>query len=318
MATRALVCPEAHAVIARGPGRAPDSSTDIDSISPAFSQSEKEWQDQDEDVIRVNTDLVVLNATVLDHDGKFINGLKRTDFRVFEDSAEQKIVSFSTEETPFAAAILLDTSGSMETRMTLARSGAIHFLDGLRDQDVAAVYNFDIKVNQIQDFSAGRDLPPKAFGLKTKTMTALNDAVMRSADDLSKREEKRRAIIVLSDGGENSSHASADKALNHALQAGVTIYAVNMGEEGPGRDLNGTAILKNFAQKSGGRYIDSPGGQKLRDAFAEVVEELGHQYTITYKSTNHARDGKWRAIDLQLSRTDATVRTRKGYRSAKS
>src|SRR5438105_15031469 len=78
MATRALVGPEAHAVIARGPGRAPDSSTDIDSISPAFSQSEKEWQDQDEDVIRVNTDLVVLNATVLDHDGKFINGLKRT------------------------------------------------------------------------------------------------------------------------------------------------------------------------------------------------------------------------------------------------
>src|SRR5713101_8228221 len=76
-------------------------------------------QQQDEDVVRVNADLVVLNATVLDKDGKFVSGLKRTDFRVFEDGAEQKVATFATEETPFAAAILLDTSGSMESRLTL-------------------------------------------------------------------------------------------------------------------------------------------------------------------------------------------------------
>src|SRR5438093_12360484 len=136
-------------------------------------------QEQDEDVIRVSTDLVVLNATVLDKDGKFVGRLKRGDFQVFEDGNEQKISAFSTEETPFAAAILLDISGSMESRLTLGRSAAIRFLDGLREEDVAAVYNFDVKVDQIQDYSPGRDLPAKAFGLKTKTMTALNDAVVR-------------------------------------------------------------------------------------------------------------------------------------------
>jgi len=114
---------------------------------------------QDDDVVRVNTDLVVLNATVIDKDGKFISGLKRSDFKVFEDGAEQQVAGFTAEETAFAAAILLDTSGSMETRLTLGRSAAIRFLDGLRDEDVAAVYNFDVKVEQMQDFSPGRDLP---------------------------------------------------------------------------------------------------------------------------------------------------------------
>ena len=275
-------------------------------------------QDQDDDVVRVNTDLVVLNATVLDKDGKFVPGLKRSDFQIFEDGAEQKLASFTAEETPFAAAILLDTSGSMETRLTLGRSAAIRFLEGLRDEDVAAVYNFDSKVEQMQDFSPGRDLPARAFALRTKMMTALNDAVLRAADDLAKRSEKRRAIVVLSDGGENYSRASSDKALDHALQAGATIYAVNMSETGPGRDITGSSILKNLADKSGGRYVASPGGQELRDSFAAIAEELGHQYTLVYRSINRSRDGRWRTIQVKPARADITVRTRKGYRAPKS
>jgi VWFA-related protein len=295
--------------------------SDARSASPAFPSAtptpEKPDQDQD-DVIKVSTDLVVVNVTVLDKAGKFVPRLKRADFHLFEDGEEQKISSFSAEETPFAAAILLDTSGSMETRLTLGRGAAIRFLDGLRDEDVAAVYNFDAKVEQIQDFSPGRDLPAKAFKLKTRNQTALNDAVLLAADDLGKREERRRAIVILSDGGENYSHASADKALDKALQTGATIYAVNMAEKGPQRDLLASGILQNFATKSGGRYVGSPGGQELRDAFAEIAEELGHQYTLAYRPTNHARDGKWRAIDVKLSRTDVTVRTRKGYKAPKS
>jgi VWFA-related protein len=277
-------------------------------------------QDQD-DVIRVSTDLVVVNVTVLDSNGKFVPRLKRTDFHIFEDGKEQKIASFSAEETPFAAAILLDTSGSMESRLTLGRGAAIRFLDGLRDEDVAAIYNFDAKVEQIQDFASGHDLPAKAFGLKTRNQTALNDAVLQAALDLGKREEKRRAIVILSDGGENYSRASSDKALDSALHAGATIYAVNMGVEASLRqagDSIAAGILKNFATKSGGRYVDSAGGQTLRDAFAEIAEELGHQYTIAYRPTNPGKDGKWRAIDVKLSRTDVTVRTRKGYKSPKA
>jgi len=272
---------------------------------------------EQDDVVRVSTDLVVVNVTVLDKNGKFVPGLKRADFEVFEDGTPQRISTFSAEETPFAAAILLDTSGSMESRLTLGRSAAIRFLDGLRDEDVAAVYSFDTKVEQWSDFSPGRDLPQRVYGLKSRTMTALNDAIVRAADDLGKREEKRRAIVVLSDGGENFSHASSDKALDRASLANATIYGANMAEQGPTRDLAGAAILRNLTEKSGGRYIDAPGGLDLRDSFASIAEELGHQYTIGYRPTNHAHDGKWRTVQVKLSKPDVTVRTRKGYRAPK-
>ena len=126
------------------------------------SQFAQQFQDQKpaasptpaepDDVVRVTTDLVVVNITVLDKNGKFVTGLKRADFQIFEDGAPQRVSTFSAEKTPFAAAILLDTSGSMESRLTLGRSAAIRFLDGLREEDVAAVYSFDTKVEQWSDF----------------------------------------------------------------------------------------------------------------------------------------------------------------------
>jgi len=289
----------------------PTAHTHLSSTSSAGTQ-------QGEDVVRVNTDLVVLNATVLDKDGTFVSGLKRGDFQVYEDGKEQRLANFSAEETPFAAAILLDISGSMESRLTLGRAAAIRFLEGLRDEDVAAVYSFYNKVEQWQDFSPGRDLPARVFGLHAKGQTVLNDAVLRAADDLAQRAERRRAIIVLSDGGENSSRASSDKALDHASQAGATIYAVNMAETGPTRDIVGTSILRNLAEKTGGRYIAAPGGQELRDSFAAIAEELGHQYTLSYRPLNRERDGRWRAIDVKLSRSEVTVRARKGYKAPKA
>jgi VWFA-related protein len=91
-----------------------------------------------------------------------------------------------------------------------------------------------------------------------------------------------------------------------------------MAEEGPKRDLAGAAILKNLTEKSGGRYIDAPGGLTLRDSFASIAEELGHQYTIAYRPVNRAHDGKWRTVQVKLSKPDVTVRTRKGYRAPKT
>lgn len=279
-------------------------------------------QDDDDEVVRINTDLVVMNVTVVDAQGKFVHGLKRSDFKVFEDGREQPaeiISTFSTEETPFAAVILLDTSGSMESRMTLARSAAIRFLDGLRPDDVAAVYKFDAEVERVQDFSPSRDLASMAFGLQARGMTSLNDAIVRAAQDLAERPEKRRAIVVLSDGMDTRSRASAEKALNRALAAQATIYTVDIAAThgpNPGNQQN-AAVLRNFATKSGGRFIATPGGQALREAFAGIIEELSNQYTIAYRPTNRARDGKWRTLEVRMSRPELAARTRKGYRAPK-
>jgi len=277
-------------------------------------------QKDDEEVVRVNSDLVVLNVTVTDGQGLYVHKLSRPDFKIFEDGREQRISLFSVEETPFAAAILLDTSGSMETRLTLARAAAIRFLEGLREEDVASVYHFGSDVEQLQDFSPGRDLPPVAYDLSSKGMTALNDAVLRAAKDLAQRPEKRRAIIVLSDGADNRSGATAEKALNAALAAGATIYTVDMMDPAAhgAEKMVAAGALKNYAVKSGGRYVSKPGGAALDEAFRGILEELSNQYTLGYRPENAARDGRWRAIQLKLSRPGLSARTKNGYRAPKS
>jgi hypothetical protein len=121
----------------------------------------------------------------------------------------------------------------MEGRISLARSAAIRFLDGLREDDVTAVYTFHSKVEQMQDFSQSRDLTPRTFGLNPTGMTVLYDAVARAATDLARRPEKRRAILVLSDGEDTQSAATLDKALSTALNANATIYTVDMADREP-------------------------------------------------------------------------------------
>ena len=277
---------------------------------------------QDDDVIRVNTDLVVLNITVTDKAGNYVPGLRASDFTILEDGKEVSaglVSSFSVQESPFASVVLLDTSSSMESRLSLARSAAIRFLDSLREEDVAAVYKFDSKVEQVQEFSTGRDLAPMVYGVRANGLTTLNDAIVDAAKALSGRAEKRKAIIVLSDGLDTYSKATTEKAVESALAVGATIYAVDMSatEGGSFRNQQSAGVLKSFAEKSGGRFVATPGGPALRAAFASIAEELGHQYTIAYRPLNQTRDGKWRKLDVKVSRSDLVVRTRKAYRAPK-
>jgi len=274
---------------------------------------------QNEEVISVDSSIVLVNASVTGADGKAVRGLKQPQFRIFEDGSEQQIKSFGAEDTPFAAVILLDTSGSMEERVTLARSAAIHFLEGIRSTDNVAIYNFDSKVTLVQDFSNTHDMRDQIFNLKANGMTVLNDAVCRAAEELNARPEKRRAIVILSDGADTLSKASEDKALKAAMAAGATIYTVDMAPQ----DIPATvrsqsqAALKTFASKTGGQFIATPGGVALRDAFKRIVEELGVQYTLSYEPSVAKRDGKWHAIEVQVSRPNLTIRTRKGYNAPK-
>jgi Ca-activated chloride channel family protein len=277
---------------------------------------------QDDDVIRTNTDLVVLNVTVTDKAGQYVKALKASDFKVFEDGVEVKpdmLANFSVQESPYAAVVLLDSSGSMEERFSLARSAAIRFLDGLRAEDVAAVYRFDSKVERVQEFSGGRDLAPIAYAIKAKGMTTLNDAIVEAAKTLAERPETRRAIIVLSDGMDTHSRASSDKAVEAALAVGASIFAVDMAslEVGGAGARQSATSLKGFAEKTGGRFISTPGGPALRDAFTGIADELGHQYTISYHPLNRKRDGKWRTLEVKVKRENVEVRTRKGYRGLK-
>ncbi len=272
---------------------------------------------QAEDEIKVDSSVVILNASIKNSSGRHVAGLKQDQFKVFEDGVEQPIEYFSSEETPFAAVILLDTSGSMEQRVSMARAAAIRFLDGLRASDSAAIYRFDSKIELVQSFSNSRDIAEAAFDLKAYGMTRMNDAIYQAAVDLSKREEKRRAIIVLSDGQDTMSGRPADRVLKAAMSADIAIYTIDMSPIGDAKRAQNQGALKSLAEKSGGTFISTPGGADMRAAFEKIVEDLGVQYTLGYSPVNIRRDGKWRAIELKVARPNLTIRTRKGYNAAK-
>lgn len=274
----------------------------------------------DDEPISVDSELVIINAVVTDSKGNPVTNLKRQEFSVLENGEEQKIDFFEAGTTPFAAVILLDSSGSMENRVSLARSAAIQFLDKLRMNDVAAIYNFDSKISLVQDFSGSRDIYEGVFDVKAKGMTVLNDAIVRAADELDKRSEKRRAIIVLSDGADTQSNATSEFALKRALKANAVIYTVDMTGLNGARsreDMINKGVLEKLSDRTGGRYISSPGGAALREAFKNIVDELGRQYTIAYYPTNDKRDGKWRPIEVRTKTPGLVVRSRKGYNAPK-
>ncbi len=274
---------------------------------------------QDEEIVKIDSSLVVLNAAITDPNGKFVKSLTQNQFKILEDGVEQKVSFFETEDLPFAAVILIDTSGSMETRLSLARAAAINFLDGIRMDDQVSIYNFDTKVSIVQEFSNSRDINTMAFELKANGYTALNDAIFLAAAELGKRNEKRRAIIVLSDGMDTKSAKSSDTALKAALASNAMIYTVDMTDIDTGgkERMQNQGILKNFAEKSGGKFINAAGGTALREGFKNVVAELGTQYTLGYAPLNNTKDGKWRNIELQVAKPNLTIRTRKGYNAPK-
>jgi Ca-activated chloride channel family protein len=185
--------------------------------------------------------------------------------------------------------------------------------------DSSEIYRFDSKVVLVQKFSNSRDVGDKFFDLKADGMTALNDAVYQAAKDLGDRPEKRRAIIVLSDGEDTISRRSADKALKAALAVNASIYTIDMaGIETNGRQrAQNQGVLRNFAEKTGGTFIATPGGVAMRETFRKIVEELGRQYTLAYQPKNQTKDGKWRTIEVRVAKPNLTIRTRKGYNASK-
>lgn len=276
-------------------------------------------QDIEDKIIKVESSLVIVNATITDANGRPVDGLSKESFEIFENQEKQELAFFESQKTPFAAVILIDTSGSMEQRVSLARASAIRFLAGLRSNDFVAIYNFDSRVSLVQDFSNLRDLVPQVYDLKASGMTVLNDAIYKAALALKNRPEKRKAIIVLSDGADTRSGRSASKALNLALEANVTIYTVDMSGVNTGgrRRMQNQGVLKKFARKSGGQFIKTPGGVAMRKAFENIVKELGVQYTLGYYPSNTKKDGKWRKIELKTTVNSLKIRTREGYNAPK-
>jgi Ca-activated chloride channel family protein len=288
-------------------------------------EADKAKQEQDEP-LRLNTDLVVVSVTVTDAAGKYAHGLKAKDFALTEDGVAQSVNSFGAEEAPFAAAILCDMSGSMSYKFSLVRAAAATFVENIRDNDQVAVWGFNNKVKQFQDFSNVRDITDYIWDAEAQETTKLYDCLNEALDALVARPEKRRAILLISDGCDTASQkATLDSVMKKALTAGVTIYTVDLIDNseltGSSSEMvllqRGRGEMKEFANQTGALYVHSPKGDTLQEAFGNIVDELRNQYTLTYYTTNEKRDGRWRKINVAMTNAKLSARARRGYYAAK-
>jgi Ca-activated chloride channel family protein len=289
-------------------------------------KSPDEQKNEQDEPLRLNTDLVVLSVTVTNEAGKYAHGLKAKDFALTEDGVTQAVDSFSAEEAPFAAAILVDMSGSMSYKFSLVRAAAASFVEQIRDNDQVAVYGFNNKVKQFQDFSNVRDITDYIWDAEARESTKLYDCLNEAIDALATRVEKRRAILLISDGCDTSSQkANLDAVMKKALAAGVNIYTVDLIDNsemtGSSTEMlmlrRGQSEMKEFATQTGAQYVHSPKGDNLQEAFNNIIDELRNQYTLTYYTTNSKRDGRYRKINVTISNPKLSARTRRGYYAPK-
>ncbi|MCA1618245.1 MAG: VWA domain-containing protein [Acidobacteria bacterium] len=309
-------------------------------------------QSQDEpDVVRTSTSLVILNVGVADRKGQAVTNLTQGDFAVYEDGVRQSVVSFEPAAAPFSLVLLLDMSGStINFRPTLKQS-ALRFIDALGPEDRVQVIAFNDKVQTLQPFTADRRKIAFAINeAKGRGNTGLYKALGHSLAELSKEGKRRKAVVVLTDGldtdervldGRTSAQAqTGDEAvasvkpdqsaalrsvLDAADRLGVTIYPLALPSADPKKLLPFTpqqsAIyasartrMQALADRTGGRLHEIRRLEDMGRLYAEVAAEMRTLYSLVYQSSNaRARDGKWRAITVEVSRADAIARSRPGY-----
>ena len=272
-------------------------------------------------------DMVRLSAVVTDANGRYVSGLDTGDFQVFEDGVEQQIQIFNAPDSPITFAVLVDGSVSIRSRLPTVRASVRELLRNLGPRDAVQMVQFNERVSVLETFSARRAALEAAIdSFSAAGGTAVLNAVFRGLREIEARareerdESRRRAVVLLSDGVDSSSLISEDVVLSEARRSRASVYSVSLGQNlsarltAGARGARGAALLEELGRTTGGRVIVPASVDALQAAFAEVAEELRHQYGLAYVSDNVVRDGRWRRIELRVrNRPELSVRHREGY-----
>lgn len=252
--------------------------------------------------------LVEVYATVTDTEGEPVRGLPLEAFEVLEDGRPQRIQAFAAGDFPLSVALAIDRSASMAgERLERAKAAGLAFLDALRPGDQAAVISISSQVEQAAPLSADRPAQRAAVsGLAPWSTTALHDAVI-AAIRLVQAGTGRRALVLLSDGMDRYSTASATDALEQARRSDILIYPVAVGRET-------TPLFPRLATLTGGRSFHVTNPERLQQTLAGIARELREQYLLGYAPARPAgEDGEWHAIQVRVNRPGLRVRARDGY-----
>jgi Ca-activated chloride channel homolog len=277
----------------------------------------------EQQIFRAAIDVVSLNVTVMDPQNRYLTDLSEGDFAVYEDGTKQDLLFFNRSSLPIAFSLLIDTSASMENRLQIAQEAAIGFARKLRPQDFAQVVDFDSRVEITQDFTNNvADLERAIRATTAGGSTSLHNAIYISLKELAKikaksqDEVRRRAIIVLSDGEDTSSLVTYEEVLDLAKRSETALYTIGLQpKDAPASKgfREAEFVLRQLAQETGGRAFFIQRVEELKDVYGQISDELSSQYTLGYASKNGRRDGSWRRVVVQVARTGAVARTKRGY-----
>jgi Ca-activated chloride channel family protein len=272
--------------------------------------------------LEVDVDVVSVTAVVHDKSGRFVRGLGPKDVEVFEDGTRQDVSYFrevsgpSAEKIPLSVVLVLDSSGSMRTNMHFLQEAAITFVNRLEDVDKALVVDFNEGVRGSADFTGDTDrLEQFVDALQAWGGTALYDAMHYGLNRI-KDQPGRKAMIVFSDGADNSSSIGERELLDYASSVEATVYCVGIRGESGLLARSPRGFMRKLAKETGGDFFFPDRVGDLIKVFAGISDELHNHYLLAYTPKKTA-DGTWRAIDVRLKKSDAELRVRKGYFAVK-
>lgn len=257
--------------------------------------------------LRINKTLVLINVTVTDPLNRFVTGLEKEHFRLYEDKVEQEITQFSSEDAPISIGLVFDTSGSMGPKLQKSRQAAAEFFKTANPADEFFLVQFNDRPELSVPFTTDTDKIQSTLTFtQSRGRTALLDSVYLAMHEMKKAHNPRKALLIISDGGDNSSRYTETEIKNAVREADVQIFAIGIFESAANRgrtpeEAAGPSLLNELAEQTGGREYAVENIAELPDIAAKIGIELRNEYILGYTPKNRERDGKYRKVQVKLN-----------------
>jgi Ca-activated chloride channel family protein len=288
--------------------------------APAPVEGKKALTARPNERIRVDVNLVLVPVTVTDPLNRLVTGLERQDFFLYENNALQKIKSFSSEDAPVSIGIIFDLSGSMTDKINRARNSILELLRTANPQDEFFVIGFNDRPELITDFTSNVDnIESRLLTVKPGHRTALLDAIYFGLNKMKQAKNERKALLVVSDGGDNRSRYTESEVRSVVRESDVQIYSIGIFDQyAPTREEQlGPILLHDVSEETGGQLFRVDDLADMADIATKISAELRNQYVLGYRSEDIKRDGKWRKLKVKLVPPEGlpqlTVHARTGY-----
>jgi Ca-activated chloride channel homolog len=256
--------------------------------------------------LHLDVDLALVNVTVTDPYNRLVTGLDPDNFRVFEDNIEQEVVTFSSEDVPISIGVIFDFSGSMANKIAKAREAAVQFFKTANPQDEFFLVSFNERAELTSAFTNSvEDLQSRMLLTAPKGRTALLDAIYLGLSQMRGARNGKRALLILSDGGDNHSRYNESDIKRLVKEADTQLYAIGIFDPLGFRnrtpeELNGPSLLSEVTEMTGGRVFAVENLNDLPDIASKIGMELRNQYVLGYRPSNKAHDARWRKIKIKL------------------